>query len=127
MTPMILVLLAILVVAVVAWMVINHRAIRYQNLRRLVVLRKLDSALWDVYYGRNPPRTFEGWFLDKVAMARKLGAREKEVNLRLNHVLSLAEKGIFFSPRVKEIHEQGPDALSGHIEYLKIVTGGRRR
>ena len=119
-TPMILILLAILMVAVVVWVAINHRAIRYRNLRRLAVLRMLDSALWNVDYGRNPPGTFEDWFLSRVNLARRLGVREREINLRLNHVLSLAEQGRFFSPRLKEIHEQGPDALSEHIEYLKI-------
>lgn len=120
-TPMVLVCDIILFIGVISWIIFDRRAIRYRNLRRIVVLRKLDSALTDVFYGRGAPGTFEGWFLNKVALARKLGVHTREIDSRLNEVLFMAEeKGIYFSPELKEIEKQGPDALYGHIQYLKI-------
>lgn len=123
---MVLTILLVLVVGVVAWFKPRFWGLRIRRARKIATLKRLNLVIFAKWWNKDSSWGYD-WdfsrFLREIERARRVGCSLEEVNKIFE---KLKKWGMFLFPELKEIHEQGPDVLSGHIDYLKIVTGGRR-
>jgi hypothetical protein len=118
-TPMIVVLLAILVIAMMVWFKPSLHRLRIFRVRRLQVkiMERLHLVLFAKWWGVDAEWGID-WsfdrFLREIKRARGLGCETDQI------LGKLAQSWEVF-PELKEVHNQGgPEALERYIEYLKI-------
>jgi len=100
--------------------VTSHDILPTSSEKYLEILKELDKAMDVVSMDGLAPGGFWEWFMPRINEAREAGASEVEINLRLNRVWILAEKGKYFDQFLWEIDHSHPEALKGYIQFLKI-------
>ena len=86
------------------------------------ILARLDQCLdaMTEYWGDKPGcGSFTDWFQPELARALEVGASKKEIAVRLDRVFSMAKEGKYFSSYLRQIDNEGPDALQEYISALK--------
>ena len=76
----------------------------------------LDQVLNDIAVGRNATGSFTDYFVPTISRAIDAGASQEEVNIRVDRLLELTERGFRYSVWFnKLLDEGGREAVRAYI------------
>lgn len=79
------------------------------------LLHLVDRELDAVENGRNARGSFSDYFVPNAAKALEAGATKRDIEIRIDRVIALAEKDIYLSSLVaKLMDEGGPEAVHSY-------------